>query len=153
MSDTASLTVPSPVGRLTLVERDDRITDLRWHGAGQDETPVLRAAAKQLAEYFAGTRQTFDLPLAPQVSQEHQRFLDALLAIPYGETRTYGDLAKTLGMPAQAVGQACGANPIAILIPCHRVLATGGLGGYSGDGGVETKVALLKLEGAASLLI
>ncbi len=85
------------------------------------------------------------------MSPDLHRFLEALSAIPYGETRTYGDLARALGIPPQASGQACGANPIAILIPCHRVLAADGLGGYSGEGGIETKIALLRLEGAASL--
>ncbi len=153
MSETASLTVPSPVGALTLIERDGHITELRWRGAGRDDTPTLRAAANQLAEYFQGRRQGFDLPLDPRVKPDLRRFLDALSAIPYGETRTYGDLASALGVSAQAAGQACGANPIAILIPCHRVLAVDGLGGYSGQGGIETKVAFLRLEGAASLLI
>lgn len=153
MSEPASLTIPSPVGPLTLIERDGRITHLRWQGSCRDETPTLRAAATQLDEYFAGTRHRFDLPLAPQVSPDLHRFLEALSAIPYGETRTYGDLARALGIPPQASGQACGANPIAILIPCHRVLAADGLGGYSGEGGIETKIALLRLEGAASLLI
>jgi O-6-methylguanine DNA methyltransferase len=74
-------------------------------------------------------------------------------AIPYGETRRYGDLAREIGAPAQAIGQACGANPLPILIPCHRVLAAKGLGGFSAKGGVESKVFLLRLEGAASLLI
>ena len=76
-----------------------------------------------------------------------------MLAIPYGQTQTYGDLSKQLGAPAQAIGQACGGNTLPIFIPCHRILAANGLGGYSGAGGVETKVALLRLEGAASLLI
>ena len=76
-----------------------------------------------------------------------------MAAIPYGETRSYGDLARALQAPAQAIGQACGANPIPILIPCHRVVGATGLGGFSARGGVETKVALLKLEGAASLLL
>lgn len=153
MSVTANLTVPSPVGPLTLCEEDGRITHLRWRGAGRDETATLRAAAAQLDEYFSGTRRRFDLPLDPQVPPDLQRFLDALSAIPYGETRTYGDLASTLNIPPQVAGQACGANPIAIFIPCHRVLAADGLGGYSGLGGIETKVTLLKLERAASLLI
>ncbi len=74
-------------------------------------------------------------------------------AIPFGETRTYGEIAAALGASAQAVGTACGANPIATLIPCHRVLGAASLGGYSGAGGIETKVALLRLEGAAGLLI
>ncbi|MGB4829380.1 MAG: MGMT family protein, partial [Paracoccaceae bacterium] len=77
----------------------------------------------------------------------------AMAAIPYGETRTYGQIAHAVGAPAQAVGQACGANPIPILIPCHRVLGGNTLGGFSAPGGVETKVALLRHEGAAGLLI
>jgi methylated-DNA-[protein]-cysteine S-methyltransferase len=76
-----------------------------------------------------------------------------MCAIPFGETRTYGDLAKDLGVPAQAIGQACGANPVPVIVPCHRILGASGLGGFSAPGGVETKVALLKHEGAASLLI
>lgn len=74
-------------------------------------------------------------------------------AIPYGETVTYGDIAKELGLPPQAVGQACGANSIPIVIPCHRVVGADGLGGFSARGGVETKVALLRHEGAYALLI
>ncbi len=76
-----------------------------------------------------------------------------MCAIPFGETRTYGDLARALGVPAQAIGQACGANPVPVIVPCHRVLGAAGLGGYSAPGGVETKVALLRHEGAASLLL
>lgn len=76
-----------------------------------------------------------------------------MLAIPLGEIRTYGDIAKALGTPAQPVGNACGANPIPVIIPCHRVLAASSLGGFSGMGGIETKVALLRHEGAAGLLI
>ena len=74
-------------------------------------------------------------------------------SIPFGETLTYGEIAKRLGVPAQAVGQACGGNPIPVIIPCHRVLGATSLGGYSGEGGVETKVWLLRHEGAAGLLI
>ncbi len=153
MSVRASLTFPSPVGPLTVTEVDGNITRLRWDGDGCDQTPVLLTAAAQLGEYFAGQRKQFDLPLAPDVTTAQRRFFEALIAIPYGETRRYGDLAKALGISAQAAGQACGANPIAILIPCHRVLAADTLGGYSAPGGIETKVALLRLEGAASLLI
>jgi len=78
---------------------------------------------------------------------------DAMRAIPFGETRTYGEIARALGVPAQAVGQACGANPIPVIIPCHRVLGAASLGGFSGSGGIETKVALLRHEGAAGLLL
>uniref|UniRef100_UPI003EC0E69D methylated-DNA--[protein]-cysteine S-methyltransferase n=1 Tax=Primorskyibacter sedentarius TaxID=745311 RepID=UPI003EC0E69D len=82
-----------------------------------------------------------------------RRTCDAMSAIPFGETRTYGEIAKALGAPAQAIGQACGGNPIPLIIPCHRVLAASNLGGFSGRHGIETKVWLLKHEGAASLLI
>jgi len=76
-----------------------------------------------------------------------------MLAIPLGETRTYGDLSKDLGVPAQAIGQGCGGNPIPVIIPCHLVLGANGLGGFSGLGGVETQVWLLKHERAGGLLI
>ncbi len=78
---------------------------------------------------------------------------DAMRAIPYGQTRTYGDIAGDLGTYGQPVGQACGANPIPVIIPCHRVLSATGLGGYSGQGGIETKIALLKLEGGYPFLL
>lgn len=146
--------VDSPVGRLTLTEQDGAITALEWRDEdAPPNTDLMKRAAGELAAYFAGGHTAFTLPLAPRGSAFQQEFYHALCAIPHGETRTYGDLAADLGVSAQAIGQACGANPIPILIPCHRVLASTGLGGFSGAGGVETKVALLKLEGAASLLI
>lgn len=143
----------SPLGRMVLTETDGAISRLDWGGAADGVgSALLEAACRQLTEYFARVRVAFDLPFAflPGLGGEVQR---AMLAIPMGETRTYGDLSKALGAPAQAIGQACGANPIPILIPCHRVLSATGLGGFSAPGGVETKVALLKHEGAASLLI
>lgn len=146
--------IDSPVGTLTLTAVDGAITAVDWgHVAPSDAAPVFDQARAELAAYFAGDLTAFTLPLAPGGSAFQQDFYAALCAIPYGETRSYGDLAADLGVSAQAIGQACGANPIPIFIPCHRVLGAGGLGGYSGAGGVETKVALLKLEGAASLLI
>lgn len=154
MSDGAKARLESPVGPLTLIERDGAIVELEWNASGDlITTGLLGDAVAQLQDYFAGGRQVFDLPLQPRGSDFQHRFYTALCAIPYGETRTYGDLADELGVSAQAIGQACGANPIAILIPCHRVLGANGLGGFSGAGGVEAKVELLKLEGAASLLI
>lgn len=144
----------TPVGPLTIVVENDAVVALEWvKPQRHDDHPVLDTALEQLSDYFAGHRQDFDLPLAPQTSDFQRTFAQALCAIPYGETRTYGDLAKLLNRPAQAIGQACGANPIAILIPCHRVLGANGLGGYSGAGGVETKIKLLQLEGAGSLLL
>jgi methylated-DNA-[protein]-cysteine S-methyltransferase len=148
------LVVESPFGPLTLSAEAGALTALSWgdHGSAAPG-PELAEAAAQLEAYFAGRRTAFDLPLALRGSAMQQAVLRALQAIPYGETRRYGDLAADLGLPAQAVGQACGANPLPILIPCHRVLAANGLGGYSGAGGIETKVALLRREGAAGLLI
>jgi O-6-methylguanine DNA methyltransferase len=147
---SASLT--TPLGPITVTEEAGLITRLNWQGGHDDQSPVLDAAIDQIDAYFAGERETFDLPLAYGTGFQSE-FLHALTAIPFGQTRTYGDLAKQLGVSAQAIGQACGANRIPILIPCHRVLAQCGLGGYSGKGGIETKVALLRLESAASLLI
>ncbi len=148
-----TLAVASLFGPLTLTEAAGEITRVSWAGTpGPAPTPLLAEAAAQLSGYFAGRRTAFDLPL--RFGDGFQAdVLRALSAIPFGETRSYGDLAKALGVTAQAVGQACGANRLPILIPCHRVLATGGLGGYSAPGGIETKVALLRHEGAASLLL
>lgn len=149
----ASLSIPTPIGTLTLTEKDGAIVDSRWKSGARDETPLLAESARQLAAYFDRRLTVFDLPLAPTCSEAQERFGEALLAIPYGETRTYGEMARAMGISAQAAGQHCGANPLPVLIPCHRVTGTGNLGGFSAPGGVETKVALLKLEGAASLLI
>lgn len=144
----------SPVGRLRVTESDGAITGLGWGGAAEGaETPLIAEARAQLDAYFAGERQAFDLPLRVEGTAFRRDVCAAMRAIPFGETRTYGDIARNLGASAQAVGNACGANPIPILIPCHRVLGAGSLGGYSGAGGIETKVALLRLEGAAGLLI
>ncbi|MYM54910.1 methylated-DNA--[protein]-cysteine S-methyltransferase [Thalassovita mangrovi] len=147
------LTVETPTGAVTLSEEDGAITGLDWGGAFSDTSPLLAEASRQLDEYFDGSRTEFDLPLRVDGSDFQRRVCDAIAAIPFGETRTYGDLARELGVPAQAIGQGCGGNPIPILIPCHRVLGSAGLGGFSGRGGVETKVWLLKHEGAAGLLI
>lgn len=150
---TTQRSVDSPVGRLTLIEDGGRITRLNWGAAAHDDaSELLDEARRQLGEYFAGARRSFELPVAfrPGLQGEVMR---AMLAIPFGETRRYGDLARALGVPAQAIGQACGANPVPVIVPCHRVLGATGLGGFSAPGGVETKVALLRHEGAASLLL
>ena len=146
-------TIDTPTGPMVLTQVDDAITRAEWGSGRQDDTPLLREAARQVAEYFEGTRQEFDLPLRVEASTFQQAVCDAMSAIPFGDTMTYGDIAKALGVPAQAVGQACGGNPIPVIIPCHRVLGASGLGGFSGLGGVETKVWLLRHEGAAGLLI
>lgn len=151
-SPATCLTVTSPFGPLTLFETDGLITRLDWRARPSAPTPLLTEAARQLAAYFDRRLTRFDLPLdwGDGLNADVRR---AMAAIPFGETRTYGDLSKALGVPAQAIGQACGANPIPIIIPCHRILSATGLGGFSAPGGVETKVALLKFEGAASLLL
>jgi methylated-DNA-[protein]-cysteine S-methyltransferase len=117
----------------------------------QADHPVLRQAQVQLAEYFAGDRSSFDLPLDLQGGTAFQRSVwDALLAIPRGGTTSYGILSRSIGQPAavRAVGAAVGRNPLSIVVPCHRVVgADGSLTGYAG--GLERKTALLRLEGAA----
>lgn len=147
------LSVETALGRFTLEERDGAITALSWGGDAADGTPLLKAAARQLVAYAAGDLRVFDLPLAPAGGDLQQQVMAAMRAIPFGETRTYGEIASALGAPAQAIGQCCGANPIPVIIPCHRVTGTGKLGGFSAPGGVESKVRLLRHEGAWSLLI
>jgi methylated-DNA-[protein]-cysteine S-methyltransferase len=149
-----SLVIDSPLGPLTILERDGAIVSVEFGDASRDDpspdppTPLLRRTAKQLAEYFARKRTAFDLPLAPRGS-EFQRALWRLLeGIPYGEVRTYGQLAAELKSVPRAVGGACGANPIPIIIPCHRVVGGSQLGGYSGGDGRATKERLLALERA-----
>ena len=148
MDPMPQLSCLTPIGDLTISTEDDAIVALDW-GRGRDQarTPLLREAASQLQDYFDGLRTSFDLPLAPQGSAFQQRVWAALLAIPPGETRSYGDLARLLNSSARAIGQANGRNPIPIIIPCHRVVATGGrLGGYSGGDGAGTKRILLGIE-------
>jgi len=141
---------PSSVGPLTVRERDGAIVALNWDGAAGEpeaETPLLARARAQLGEYFAGERRDFDLPLAPAGTEFLQSIWRALRRIPYGRTLTYGELARTTGTAPRAAGLACGRNPIAIVIPCHRVVAADGkLTGYSGGNGIATKRALLDLE-------
>ncbi len=148
------IAVETRFGCLGVEEQDGFVRRLVWHGSDEGEpTALLREAAAQLRAYDAGQLDRFDLPYRVEGSAFQKQVCDLMYAIPLGETRTYGDIAKELGQPAQPVGQACGANPIPVIIPCHRVLAANGLGGFSGDGGIETKVALLRHEKAAGLLI
>jgi methylated-DNA-[protein]-cysteine S-methyltransferase len=142
------LTCLTPLGEVTVSEEDGAIVAVDW-GRGRDQarSPLLTDAATQLQDYFDGSRAAFDLPLRPHGTPFQRRVWDALRAIPAGETRTYGEVARALGSSARAIGQANGANPIPILIPCHRVLAAAGaLGGYSGGEGPPTKLWLLAHE-------
>ncbi|TNE35666.1 MAG: methylated-DNA--[protein]-cysteine S-methyltransferase [Alphaproteobacteria bacterium] len=148
----AQLSMHSPIGDLTVSEENGFIVSLDWGWVSdkwQTETPLLRAAIDQLDRYFDGELAAFDLPLDPAGTEFQKQVWAEMLKIPAGETKSYGEVAKLLGSAAQAVGSACGANPIPVIIPCHRILAAEKeMGGYSGDGGVETKKALLRLEKA-----
>lgn len=152
MQPTARSTVMTPLGPVSVLERAGVIVAVDWRDGPQMPSDLTCAAAEQLLAYFDGRLTRFDLPLDFGSGLQAQ-VRRAMVAIPLGETRTYGDLARALNTPAQAIGQACGANPIPIIIPCHRILAAHALGGFSAKGGVETKVWLLKHEGAASLLL
>ena len=126
------------------------LPDLRGRG---EETPLLRAAQEALLSYFAGERRDFDLPLAPAGTDFQRAVWEALRAIPYGRTRTYGEIAAAVGRPkaVRAVGQANHVNPLPIFIPCHRVVGkNGALTGYAG--GLDLKRALLALESGKECL-
>ncbi len=152
-----TMIIDSPVGRLSIAEAGGAVVRIAWsdHEAGEPqaqpgETPLLARAAQQLSEYFAGTRRDFDLPLDPAGTPFQRRVWTEMARIPFGATESYGALAREVGSVARAVGGACGANPIPIVIPCHRVVAEGGgLGGFSGGTGPATKRVLLELEGVA----
>ena len=156
---TNTLVMDSPVGPLQLSADNGALTEVLFldddrSSATPDDAdvpPVLAEARRQLREYFAGERVDFDLPLAAARGTEFQRRVwDRLTEIPFGATTSYGEIADRLGLPpgaARAVGLANGANPIAIVVPCHRVIgATGTLTGYAG--GLERKKFLLDLESA-----
>ena len=147
----ARCTVESPVGPLTITAEDGAITAIDFGGSGghRPNGGVLAEAARQLTEYFAGELREFALPLAPFGTPFRLRVWEAMQAIPHGQTRSYGDLARALDSAPRAIGGACGANPIPLVIPCHRVVGAGGaLGGFSGGAGCDTKRQLLALERA-----
>ena len=153
--------IDSPVGELTLVVDDAGVlcglyTNGQRHAPepallGERDDTVAADAVAQLGEYFAGARTGFDLPLAPRGTPFQRRVWDALSAIPYAQTRSYGALAAEVGAPgaARAVGAATGRNPISIVVPCHRLVgASGAMTGYAG--GVDRKRALLEHERATA---
>jgi len=145
----AHLSMRSPVGPLTICEEDGRIISVKFGRAGSAlATPLLVEARDQLVAYFDRELENFSLPIAPRGTGFQRATWKQMRAIPYGSSSTYGHIAKTLDTSARAVGGACGANPIPIFIPCHRVVSAGGhMTGYSGGQGIETKLALLRLEG------
>jgi methylated-DNA-[protein]-cysteine S-methyltransferase len=150
--------IPSPVGTLKLVARDQCLVAVVWrdHGAGQvpvadamesPSHPVLVETSRQLGEYFGGARRQFELPLEFLGTEFQRRAWQALQSIPYGETRSYADMARQIGHPkaVRAVGAANGRNPISIIVPCHRVIgSSGALTGFGG--GLDAKAYLLALE-------
>lgn len=153
------ITLPSPVGELKLVANGSRLAAILWENdkpnrvrlGPMSEAPdhsVLMKTARQLEEYFAGTRNAFDLELDFAGTEFQKKVWAALLTIPFGETRTYSQIAEQIGHPSavRAVGAANGRNPISIIAPCHRVIgASGKLTGFAG--GLEAKERLLTLEG------
>jgi methylated-DNA-[protein]-cysteine S-methyltransferase len=161
MTTTTSLTttmpLDTPIGRLVLESDGDmligvRLPNERRHGRrdGNDASPILKETATQLEEYFAGERTDFDLRMELDGTPFQREVWAELARIPYGETISYGELARRVGRPngPRAVGQANGRNPIPIIVPCHRVLASNGIGGYGG--GLKVKRALLALEGVSA---
>jgi methylated-DNA-[protein]-cysteine S-methyltransferase len=150
--------VPSPVGALTLIASDKGLAAILWENddparvrlgprVEDRDHPVLVETARQLADYFAGTRQVFDVPLDFTGTDFQKQVWAQLLAIPFGETRSYADIARAIGRPTacRAVGAANGKNPISIVAPCHRVIGTNGaLTGFAG--GIEAKRLLLATE-------
>ena len=149
--------VDSPVGRLAIEADHDAVTGVRWASPGERtrdtaKSPMLKEAARQLDRYFARKLKRFDLPLAQRGTDFQKRVWAMMRDIPYGETATYGGMAMALGSGARPVGMACARNPIPIIVPCHRVLGSGGNeGGFSGGKGLPTKRQLLAIEGVVLL--
>lgn len=145
-------TIHTPIGWLLLREEDGALCALSAVNGpcaeAPEESALLCEAKAQLQAYFAGERRAFDLPIAPRGTAFETAVWRALEAIPYGQTRTYGEIAAQIGKPgaSRAVGRACGRNPILLVVPCHRVIGSGGrLTGFAA--GLDTKRALLALEG------
>ena len=148
----------SPIGPLRLLSNGHALVRVEFAGRHADDgrgarDPVLHRAVSELREYFEGRRQAFDVPVATAGTAFQQQVWNALRGIPYGELRSYRDVAVAIGRPAavRAVGAANGRNPVPIIVPCHRVIGSNGtLTGFGG--GLETKRRLLALEGAGDLL-
>ncbi len=145
------LSLHSLLGPLTLFDQDGALVALEWGWAVEPEpTPLLHRAKAQLDAYFSGAAVPFDLPTRPAGTPFQQAVWREMSSIPFGQTRSYGDIARALDSSPRAVGAACGRNPLPIIIPCHRVLAKDGrLTGYSGGAGIQTKRQLLDLEALA----
>lgn len=142
-----TLSFTTILGPLTLKESDGCMTELRFHKEKSiAPTPLLQKCACEIVEYLEGKRETFSVPLTVNGTAFDKKVLKAMKSIPFGKTATYGEIAKRIGSPKayRAVANACGRNRLPILIPCHRVVGSNGLGGY--NGGVRRKKTLLALE-------
>ena len=145
----ATAALQTEIGWIEVSADNEAITHLFWRGvqpACLQSSALVKEAVKQLNAYFEKRLTQFDLPIAADGTGFARDVWDIMRAIPYGQTLTYGDVAARLNAPAQAIGQACGQNPIAIVIPCHRIVGTNWLGGYSSELGLSAKQYLLDLE-------
>ena len=152
----SAVLIDSPVGRLAAIGTASAVTAVTWCDTTSLPTAApgspAATAARQLQEYFSRERSEFDVPIALAGSDFQRRVWAAMQKIRFGETITYGDIARQIDSAPRAVGMACGTNPIPIIVPCHRVVAsTGRLTGYSAGDGIETKRQLLALEGQQDL--
>ena len=131
--------IVTPTGTVTVSEEGGTLVALEWGGGFEGSSDLLCEAERQIEAYFAGERRVFELAVRVRGSQFQQDVCAVMGQIPFGETVTYGEIAKQLGVPAQAVGQACDGNPLPLIIPCHRVLGAQGLGGFSGVLGLKPR--------------
>jgi methylated-DNA-[protein]-cysteine S-methyltransferase len=142
--------IATPIGTVRIEGNDEVLTAIRIGDHGipiQGSAAAVRTAAEQLGQWFAKERETFDLALAPADTPRGEALRAGLIAVGYGETLSYGALARTLGSSPRAIGQLCARNPFPIVVPCHRVLGSGGaLGAYSAGDGPKTKSWLLEHE-------
>ena len=152
MSDLIRHHLETPIGPLTIELTGEALTLLEFGAHGEATPDTARRGlgaetARQIEAYFAGKLKQFDLPLRAEGTPFRQKVWQALRDVPYGQTRSYGEIAREVDSAPRAVGGACGANPIAIVVPCHRIVGAGGwIGGFSGGDGCATKNLLLEHE-------
>ena len=150
--------IATPVGPVTIESDGEALTMLEFGAIGEaakgaPKSGLAAEAARQLEAYFSGQLKQFDLPLRAEGTPFRQKVWQALRAVPYGQTRSYGEIAREADSAPRAVGGACGANPIAIIVPCHGIIGSGGwIGGFSGGDGCTTKSFLLEHETAQQRL-
>ena len=152
--NTSRFVVDTPIGKLLIILENDHLLGIEFHTRATNSElatgPLVVKIQQQLQHYFNGRKRVFDLPLELQGTPFQLKVWQALQAIPYGETRSYGQLAQQLGSSARAVGNACRANPVPLVVPCHRVVAVSGLGGFGGETrgrNIDVKRWLLQHEG------